>query len=71
MHRHDVLDKLTVTERSDDIQTSCRYCGSPIRHYAHIGWIDVTPSVRGGTYDMCPANGQTAEHLPHASREHS
>jgi len=64
MRPRSIFNRLTVTDESDDAQASCRYCDQPIRHYPHIGWIDVTPAVKAGTYDMCPVNDQTAEHLP-------
>jgi len=41
----------------------CVLCGHPIRHYPFVGWVDLTPAVHGGTYDMCSNNDTAGNHL--------
>ncbi len=33
----------------------CRHCHRPIALYDEVGWVDRTPPVIGGFYDMCAA----------------
>ena len=56
------MTRFAVTSRPDSAETHCRNCHHPIRHFDSIGWIDMTPAVRGGLYDFCTAPHGT--HMP-------
>jgi len=42
---------------------TCRHCGHVIRRYREVGWVDTTPAVYGGCYDMCSAS-LSGQHEP-------
>ena len=45
--------RLLVSDEPDSAAVRCQNCGHLIRHFDHIGWVDMTPAVRGGLYDFC------------------
>ena len=45
--------RLLVSEKPDSPAVRCQNCRHLIRHFDHIGWVDMTPAVKGGLYDFC------------------
>jgi hypothetical protein len=62
---HQLSHAVAVHEQPTGPMRRCRYCGHLIRLYERIGWLDVTASYLGGTYDMC-MDAPGASHEPRA-----
>lgn len=45
-----------------DGTTVCGACHHPIEHFAQVGWVDMVPAARGGTYDFCTTGD--GRHVP-------
>jgi hypothetical protein len=54
---------LAIDAPAESPMRRCRFCGHPIQMYEHVGWVDVTATFRGGTYDMCEVE-QWGSHEP-------